>query len=481
MQSPDLSFVVPSISRDMRSLYEAHFPFVWRYMSQRGVPQAALDDLVHSVFRIVREHPSRRDPSRPRSVIVCMISRQVLREYKKRNGDVANTEPQFDGDGDGPTRTFSRDAATGMLDAVMDSLTEMQREVFLLCAGEKMTSREVGDALGVAEATVEIRLKSAHQRVEALIVRLRVNSMWEGMSDISPKGLLEAAQSARTPSDRDRERIFAAMLAHSMTSGQAPAPVELVSIVQPLPQARPLPLPRMTQPTQPAPSAPVRDPSLRDPYATMAPPLHPAQSRAHLGWAAAAFVAVAMGTASFFMMSSHKVEATPRADTATMQVGMPEVGAEARTGTVERSVHNASPEAAPVAQEKVQEEEQEQVREEPAEPTAPRATKRHHRRSPRRAAPAPTPSTDDRGARQLFAAERALRSGDPRVALELVREHAARFPNSNLSTERNALRAQILCDLGRTKAARRVVLELEAEHAAQPLLASVDEACMNPN
>lgn len=458
MQSPDLSFVVPSISHDMRSLYEAHFPFVWRYMAHRGVPQTSLDDLVHSVFRIVREHPSRRDPSRPRSVIVCMISRQVLREYKKRNGPVAATDPQLDGDGDGPTRTFSRDAATGMLDATLDSLTEMQREVFLLCAGEKMTAREVGDALGVAESTVEIRLKSAHQRVGSFIERLRANPMWESMSDLSPKGLLDAAQAARTPSDRDRERVFAAMLAHSMTS--SPAPVELLSLPQQQPQAQPRlpPPPRLPQPSV------VRDPS------TLAPPR--ARSRTHLGWALATFAAVAVGTASFFVTSAHKPAPAETANAAPIEVTSTPIAAE--TVVPEKSTEAASPaepEATPTADD--------EVRDEPAEPTAPRATKRH-RRNHRRSVP-PPPRADDRGARQLFAAERALRAGEPRAALELVNEHAAKFPDSNLATERNALRAQILCDLGRTKAARRVVLELEADHADQPLLASVDEACMHPN
>jgi hypothetical protein len=71
----------------------------------------------------------------------------------------------------------------------------------------------------------------------------------------------------------------------------------------------------------------------------------------------------------------------------------------------------------------------------------------------------------------------ALKLGKPRLALDLVNEHAQKYPRSGLVSERAALRAQILCDIGRTKAARRVVLELEAAEASGELLASVDQAC----
>lgn len=457
MQSPDLSFVVPSISRDMRALYEAHFPFVWRYMAHRGAPQTSLDDLVHSVFRIVREHPSRRDPSRPRSVVVCMISRQVLREYKKRNANVEQHDPLQDGEGEGPTRTFSRDAPTQMLDATLDNLTEMQREVFLLCAGEKMSARDVGDALGVPESTVELRLKSAHQRVASFIERLRAHPMWEGMTDLSPKGLLDAAQIARTPGDRDRERIFAAMLASSMTS--APPPVQLLSLPSTQPQAaqpnvRIPPPPRMPRPM----------PELET--QTIAPP------RPYLSWAAAALVAITMGTTSYFAIAKRNPEPEAlRADATPITTTT--VQPEAVLPRVQQAPPAAEPDPAPAA---ATEKETEAT---PQPATTPRS--RRARRSTHRDAPAAAPRSDNRGARQLFAAERALRSGEPRVALELVREHASRYPDSELGTERNALRAQILCDLGRTRAARRVVLELEADHAEQPLLASVDQACMGPD
>ncbi len=181
LSSPDQSLVVPSISRDMRALYDEHFPFVWRYMAQRGVTSSAIDDLVLQVFRIVREHPSRRDPQRSRKVLSCMVARQVLREFKRHN-PISESPSVSEHEGEGPTSIFTRDSMAELLDASLEGLTEVQREVFLLVEGERMTSREVADALGVAEAAVQARLDSAIKQVNAFVARARSQSVW-GLHD----------------------------------------------------------------------------------------------------------------------------------------------------------------------------------------------------------------------------------------------------------------------------------------------------------
>jgi hypothetical protein len=85
------------------------------------------------------------------------------------------------------------------------------------------------------------------------------------------------------------------------------------------------------------------------------------------------------------------------------------------------------------------------------------------------------PKVDE--ARQLFAAERAYRAGESKLAMDMLNDMERQYPESRLITERNALRAQVLCGSGKTKAARRLILELEADQADKPLLAAVDKAC----
>ena len=463
MLSPDHSFVVPSISKDMRTLYDSHFAFVWRYMAHRGVALAAIDDLAQNVFRIVREHPSRRDPSRSHSVLVCMVSRQVLREYKKRQP--AQSSNPMD-DNDSPTMSFSRHAAGQVLDAVLEVMTETQREVLLLSQGESMSNHDIADALGVPEAVVQQRLEAAAKLMTTLVAKLRAHPIWDALpkSPRDARSLLEAAQKARTPTDADRERVFAGMLAHSMTS-PPPANVQVSA-----PEV--VSMPALSLPA----SVPTPEPLLMATPAAVVTQEFPMPKRPKkpLIWGAVAFAAVLFGIGGYAVNSmvyagdweqqTDESTGTAQAEAPAEPEATPEVAAAAPTPepTVEAAPAPAEPEAAPS---------------EPAQPIKVAKVTIKRRAAPRtREAKEPrAPKVDE--ARQLLAAERAYRAGETKLALDMLNDLERQYPESKLNSERNALRAQVLCGSGKTKAARRLILELEADQADKPLLAAVDKAC----
>jgi hypothetical protein len=77
----------------------------------------------------------------------------------------------------------------------------------------------------------------------------------------------------------------------------------------------------------------------------------------------------------------------------------------------------------------------------------------------------------------LSAAQEALRNNQPSSALRLVQEHAFRFPQGALASERVAVHALALCALSRKAAARDVLSELEHRAPNSPLLARVRRNC----
>jgi hypothetical protein len=77
----------------------------------------------------------------------------------------------------------------------------------------------------------------------------------------------------------------------------------------------------------------------------------------------------------------------------------------------------------------------------------------------------------------LRQAQRALRDGDARRALELAARHAAQYPSSQMAMERGALRVFALCSLGRKAEARSLARELIAEAPTSPLRKSLEESC----
>lgn len=88
------------------------------------------------------------------------------------------------------------------------------------------------------------------------------------------------------------------------------------------------------------------------------------------------------------------------------------------------------------------------------------------------AAPALSPEL-----RLLAQAQRALRDGRLAQALDLLDEHADRFPQGALQEERHAARAVTLCRLGNHAAARVETAALEAKNARSPLLPWVRASC----
>jgi hypothetical protein len=80
----------------------------------------------------------------------------------------------------------------------------------------------------------------------------------------------------------------------------------------------------------------------------------------------------------------------------------------------------------------------------------------------------------------LQRAQRALAGGAPGIALSLAGEHATRYPRSQLSRERDAVRVFAYCALGRTADARALAAEILKSAPRSPVRASLEQSCAAP-
>jgi len=80
----------------------------------------------------------------------------------------------------------------------------------------------------------------------------------------------------------------------------------------------------------------------------------------------------------------------------------------------------------------------------------------------------PAPRGDDLAAEAalLHQAHSAYRRGQPAETLALLREHAAKYPSTQLSVERSTLKVLALCALDRTDEARRIAASLPSRSTA---------------
>lgn len=159
-------------------VYDAHFPFVWRTVRRLGVDEASRDDVTQEVFVVVhRRLPSFEGRSSLKTWIFG-IALRVVRDHRRTrrrkpggvDGDV------LDAIADGaptPDQHVEKSQAVRLLHALLDSLDDEKREVFVLAELEQLSAPEIAEVTGANVNTVYARLRAARKDFEAAVARYR--------------------------------------------------------------------------------------------------------------------------------------------------------------------------------------------------------------------------------------------------------------------------------------------------------------------
>lgn len=175
--------VVPSAnspSLSFREVYDTHFTFVWRAVSNRGVPKAALDDVVQEVFLVVhRKLPEFEGRASVRTWLAAIVRRVVADHLKKRGNRAVGQELLEDHPAESihePSVQAERHRAVALLEELLATMSDVQREVFVLYELEQMTTREIAELTATNENTVQTRLKAARRIFQQGIARHRAST-----------------------------------------------------------------------------------------------------------------------------------------------------------------------------------------------------------------------------------------------------------------------------------------------------------------
>ena len=161
-----------------REIHDAYFGFVWRYAANRGIPQAALDDVTQEVFVVIHQRLASFEGRSSLKTWIAGIAYNVVRGYRRRPGtrpagDYLAEEEQLVAQGLSPAEALERKAALELLDQLLDKMSAIQREVFILNEIEQLSSVEIAEALGVNENTVRTRLLAARKVFNAGVARAK--------------------------------------------------------------------------------------------------------------------------------------------------------------------------------------------------------------------------------------------------------------------------------------------------------------------
>ncbi len=159
-------------------IYRRHYATVWRSARRLGVGDAELDDLVQEVFVVAH----RRLPDfEGRSTIATWlfgITYRVVRDLRRSAAARARREALATG-GRPPTepdRKLSRVQAATILDDLLATLDDEQREVLVMAEIMHMTAPQIAELTGAKLNTVYSRLRLARRAFDAALAQYRDRS-----------------------------------------------------------------------------------------------------------------------------------------------------------------------------------------------------------------------------------------------------------------------------------------------------------------
>lgn len=164
--SPERSSGGPSFD----AVFHECAPFVWRVLRQLGVREADLKDVSQEVFLVVHRKLATFQERSSLRTWVYAIAVRVASDYRRRAHrrrerigedlpEAVLPPPQHE--------ELERRRALAWLDAVLDTLDEDKRAVFVLFEIEQVPMVEVAEAVGCPIPTAYARLYAARRHVEA--------------------------------------------------------------------------------------------------------------------------------------------------------------------------------------------------------------------------------------------------------------------------------------------------------------------------
>lgn len=167
----------PVKSPDLATVYELNFRYVWRCLRSLGVYDAQLEDALQDVFIVVQQKLGGFDGRAELRTWLYAIALRIARKYRdRRRREPASLDTARDSqpelvlaaNGEGAALHSERLA---LARAALETLSDEQREVFVLSRIEQMSAPEIAEIASVPLNTVYSRLRAARLAFEAEVAR----------------------------------------------------------------------------------------------------------------------------------------------------------------------------------------------------------------------------------------------------------------------------------------------------------------------
>jgi RNA polymerase sigma-70 factor, ECF subfamily len=166
-------------SRDVRQLFVAHYPAVWRLLRRFGVPSAGLDDAAQEVFWVAARRFTDIEPGREKAFLYGVAVRVASNELRRAQASAELTRPLDEllavpsTPAPSPEESLEQRRALVLLDSALRQLPLELRTVLVLFELEGIEVAKIAEIEGIPLGTASSRLRRARVEFSAVAKRLR--------------------------------------------------------------------------------------------------------------------------------------------------------------------------------------------------------------------------------------------------------------------------------------------------------------------
>jgi RNA polymerase sigma-70 factor (family 1) len=145
------------------TFYKEHFKSVNNFAYYKCGDQAGALDLVQDAFSKIWENCSNIDFLKAKTYLFTTVNNLFLNtvRHQKVVINYAKEAPYMDKDNENPEYIFEEEEFKKKLQNAIASLSEIQREVFLMNRIDGKKYREIAEILGISQKAVEKRMSGA--------------------------------------------------------------------------------------------------------------------------------------------------------------------------------------------------------------------------------------------------------------------------------------------------------------------------------
>lgn len=158
-----------------QDVYRGHAAFVWRVVQRLGVPRADAEDVTQEVFVVVHKKLATFAQRSTVETWLYGIAYRAASEYRRRahvRRELPTEAPDRGSAEAQQPELLDRRRARETLDAILDTLDDDKRAVFVFYEIEELPMNEVADILGCPLQTAYSRLHAAREHVALAAQRL---------------------------------------------------------------------------------------------------------------------------------------------------------------------------------------------------------------------------------------------------------------------------------------------------------------------